>query len=112
MTVPAVGEELTPHTVGVEPGHRAGGQPGGADPDQQVADLEGGVQPRPVRRSASHSRACGRWEQLRQPLVEVHVGGEHRSQWRGDGLGVLAGPVQREQVDCDGQAVTVPTVVV
>ena len=42
---PAVGEELAVDAGGVEAGHRPGGEAGRADADDEVTDLQGGVEP-------------------------------------------------------------------
>lgn len=88
-------QELLADALEVEAGHRAGGQPGGADADDEVRGLQGGVQPGGVLagRSLAEEDVLGlreRREEGRQLLVELVVRGQDRDQRGGGGLGLVA----------------------
>jgi hypothetical protein len=88
------GEELALDALGVEPGHRPRRQPGRADPDDQVAELDRGVEPghRRTSRVRLHHVAHPLLdrEDDRQVLVERGVGGDDQRQRRGGRLGLVA----------------------
>lgn len=91
--VAGLGVELGVDGVGVEAGHRAGHQARRAHADDEVADLQAGVQggraePEVLaledRLGALEVRELGG-----QVLVELGVVGQHRDQRRGQGLGLV-----------------------
>src|SRR6187200_421196 len=78
----AAREEVVIERVGVEATHRAGDEAGGADAEEEVADLQRGVEPRGllasnvVREGALGAREVR--ERAGQVFVEVGVGGQDR----------------------------------
>ena len=90
----AVGEELLAHAVGIEAAHRSGSQPCGPDTDDEVADLQRGVE----RCGAGAHRLVGERglctgidrKGLVHLVVEVQVGGEDGHHRGGEGLGLVA----------------------
>src|SRR5215207_7282038 len=92
--VTAVRKKLSGDPIGIEPAHRTGHQARGADADQEVADLERGVEHcRSLTALLIGEAIPGAGidgKDLRQLLVEVKIRGEHRDQRRGGGLGLVA----------------------
>src|SRR4051812_26061266 len=78
-------EQVVVDALGVEAAHRTGGQADGADAEQEVADLEGGVEARRGLASGVIGEEVLRPGEVREcaveMLVEPRVRGQNGDQW-------------------------------